>query len=151
MIGLYDYQELMIFSAFLSVVMVMVSRFVSDQKKIKKLRKDIKLYREKADKALKSGNREESQRFISEMNKASIKQLEYSSKSMFLSLIIFVIALRLFSPAYSDLLVSLPFPMPYIGWGFPFIHLTLEYNWFWWYTLVFLTTSVTMRKFFDVV
>jgi uncharacterized membrane protein (DUF106 family) len=148
--GLLPYQELLIFSIGLSVLMALLTKFLTNQKELKNVKHTMKVMREKISKAQKSGDTKEMSRLNSEMLKVSQKQFRENMKPMFISLFIFVFALGWFASRYEDLSLSLPFVLPLLVPSFPPIEFSSVLNWFWWYLILVIPSSMAVRKLLDI-
>jgi len=139
--GLPGYQEVLIISLILSLIMVLITKLLTNQDVIKKAKREMKFYQEKIKKAQSSGDKEAAAKLSNDMLKASSKQLRQSMKPMFVSLIIFVIALGWLAAEYGELLINVPITLPFLG---------NQLNWFWWYLIIVLPTSFIFRKMLGV-
>ena len=139
--GLPLYQELFLITIVLSFIMSVMSRLLTDQNKIRKIKEDMKFYREKAGKAQKSGDLKKANEYTSQMMKASQGQFKENMKPMLLSFVIFIAALGWFRVEYASLEVLSPISIPFIG---------ASLNWFWWYLIIILPSSMIFRKVLDV-
>lgn len=139
--GLPGYQEVLIISLVLSLIMVLLTKVLTNQEEIKKAKREMKFYQDKIKKAQKSGDKDTVSKLSNDMLKASSKQMKQSMKPMFVSLIIFVIALGWLAGSYGELLVGMPITLPFLG---------NQLNWFWWYLIIVLPTSFIFRKMLGV-
>ncbi len=139
--GLPGYQEVLIISLVLSLIMVLLTKILTNQEEIKKAKREMKFYQDKIKKAQKSGDKDAVSKLSNDMLKASSKQMKQSMKPMFVSLIIFVIALGWLAGAYGELLIGMPITLPFLG---------NQLNWFWWYLIIVLPTSFIFRKMLGV-
>lgn len=139
--GLPGYQEVLIISLILSLIMVLLTKFLTNQDEIRKAKREMKFYQDKIKKAQKSEDKEAVSKLSKDMLKASSKQMKQSMKPMFVSLIIFVIALGWLTGEYGELLINLPITLPVLG---------NQLNWFWWYLIIVLPTSFIFRKMLGV-
>ena len=148
--GLMPFEELLIFSIGLSVLMAVLTRFLTNQKELKTIRHSTKVLRERLSKAQKSGDMKEMSKLNSEMLKMSQKQFRENMKPMIFSLLIFVFALGWFGTRYADLTLALPFAIPLLVQAFPPLVFSTTLNWFWWYLIVIIPSSMTVRKLMDI-
>ncbi len=139
--GFPGYQEVLIISLLLSLLMVIITKVLTNQDEIKKAKREMKFYQEKIKKAQNSGDKEAVSKLSNDMLKASGKQMKQSMKPMFASLIIFVVALGWLAAEYGELLIAMPVSLPFLG---------PELNWFWWYLIIVLPTSFIFRKMLGV-
>lgn len=139
--GLLPYQEIFVWSVALSLLMTLASRFLANQREIKKARKDMEFYRSKATQAQKSGDVKKINEYTGEMMKASSKQFRLNMKPMMLSFLIVILAASWFAATYGTVKIASPINIPFLG---------NELNWFWWYVLIVLPFSTIFRKLLDV-
>jgi uncharacterized membrane protein (DUF106 family) len=139
--GLPGYQEILVISLALSLIMVILTRLLTDQEVIRKSKRELKFYQEKIKKAQKSGDTEAVSKLSSDMLKASSRQLRQSMKPMFISLIIFGLAFLWLAAEYGELMIPLPVNLPFLG---------NQFNWFWWYLVIVLPTNIIFRKILGV-
>lgn len=140
-IGLPGYAEMLIWSALLSIFMVLLTKLLTDQNMLKGIKAEMKTFNEKIKKAQKAGKMDEANKLTSEMLKLSSRQMQQSMKPMFVSFGVFVVAIWFFGAYYADLAVSVPVNLPYLG---------NTLNWFWWYFIVIFATNFLFRKLLDV-
>ncbi len=141
MIIMYPMLELMLWSIGLSGTTVLISKFLANQKEIRKIRSEMKFFKEKMDQAKKSGDLAKAEQFMNDMLKASNKQLKHTMKPLMVSMLVFITAFQFLGAQYADLVVMLPIALPFLG---------AELNWFWWYFITILPTSMLLRRFLDV-
>jgi len=139
--GLPPYQEIFLLSLGLSLLMTLASKFLANQQEMKKAKKDMEFFREKASKAQKAGDLKKSNEYMSEMLKASQKQFRHNMKPMMFSFLIVILAASWFATTYADAKILSPVNIPFLG---------NELNWFWWYILIVLPFSTIFRKLLDV-
>lgn len=139
--GLPGYQEVLIISLLLSLIMVILTKVLTDQNEIKKAKREMKFYQDKIKKAQGSGDKDAVGKLSNDMLKASSKQLKQSMKPMIVSMIIFVVAIGWLGAEYAELLVNLPIALPFLG---------TQLNWFWWYLVIVLPTNIIFRKMLGV-
>jgi uncharacterized membrane protein (DUF106 family) len=132
---------LTLWSVGLSSVMTVLSKVLTNQKELKKIKNEMQFFKEKMEKSRKSGDTAKAEQFMNDMLKSSNKQLKQTMKPLFISMIIFFTAFQFLGATYSDIVISLPFAFPFLG---------TEINWFWWYLIVVMPSSMLLRKFFDV-
>ncbi len=140
-IGLPAYQEVFLWSLLLSVVMVLLQKYLTNQSVIKNIKREMKSLQDRMKKAQKSGNTKEMNKLSGEMMRLSGKQMQQNMRPMMASFVIFILAIGWISSTYSELSVSLPFGIPFIGESL---------NWFWWYFLTVLPVNFALRKVLDV-
>ncbi|MEM5812117.1 MAG: DUF6435 family protein [Candidatus Aenigmatarchaeota archaeon] len=138
---LLPYQEIFIWAVGLSVLTLLISKFLGNQQEIKKARKEMEFYREKAMKAQKSGDIKKANEYTSEMLKASQRQFRHNLRPMMVSFFVFLIALGWLNTSYAGVKIISPIPIPFLGY---------ELGWLWWYIIVVLPMSMLFRKMLDV-
>jgi len=139
--GLPAYQEIFILSLGLSLAMTLASKFLANQQDMKKAKKDMEFFRDKASKAQKAGDLKKSNEYMSEMMKASSRQFKLNMKPMMFSFLIVIVAASWFGVTYATAKIFSPVNIPFIG---------SELNWFWWYVIIVLPFSTIFRKLLDV-
>lgn len=144
------YQEVCIYSITTTIIITLLYRVLVDQKEMKKLKHELNYYQKRMKQAQKTGKKEDVQKFLCEMTKLQKKQFALNIRPMMISMFIFVLLFLWIASNYSNLSVKLPIPLPYISWDFPIIHITREYNWFWWYFILILLTSFISRKLIGI-
>ena len=130
------FQEVLIVSVILSLVMSILYRVLVNPEDIRKIKREMEFYKEKANKAQKSGDKAEMNKCTNEMLKMSSKQMGKTMKPMFASMIIFFVVLSWLAGTYGEMMVSLPFTI----FGFT------ELNWFWWYLIITFPCTILFRK-----
>lgn len=141
MFGLEGFQIIMIVSILLGGISVMISKFLTDQKLIKKLKKEMEFYQKKSKEAQKEGDIKKANEYMNEILKLSSEHLRENMKPMMISLIIFFLAFSWLGSNYSDVIVMSPFNLPFFG---------KKLNWFWWYFITIIPVSMFFRKILDV-
>ena len=140
--GLPAYQEIFLLSLGLSLLMTLASRFLANQQEMKKAKKDMEFYRDKASKAQKAGDLKKSNEYMSEMLKASQRQFRHNMKPMMFSFLIVILAASWFAATYAEVQVASPISIPVLG---------SELNWFYWYLIVVFPFTLIFRKLLDIV
>ena len=140
--GLPGYMEMLIWASLLSLMMVILTKFLTDQNLIKNIKKEMKILNDKIKRAQKEGKTGDVSKHTNEMLKLSSKQMRQSLKPMIFSFGIFIVAIWFFGMYYADLIVTAPFTVPFIG---------KELNWFWWYFFIVFGTNFLFRKLLEVV
>ncbi len=136
-----EFEIVFIASITLSFIIVVLTRLLTNPEDIRKIKKEMQFYREKVSEAQKAGDKAKVAEFTGDMMKASQKQLKHSIKPMFISIIVFMIAMWWLGGQFAELVIPLPFNMPFIGY---------ELNWFWWYVIVTFAASLSLRKLVGV-
>jgi uncharacterized membrane protein (DUF106 family) len=99
-IGLPGYQEVLVWSLILSLIMVILQKYLTNQNEIRNLKNEMKRYQERINKATKSGDRKEANKLTSEMMKLSGKQFHQNMKPMMVSMVIFLGAIWMIGGIY---------------------------------------------------
>lgn len=139
--GLLPYQEIFIWSLGLSFLMTIASRLLANQQEMKKAKKDMEFFRNKATQAQKSGDVKKMNEYTGEMMKASSRQFKLNMKPMMFSFLIVILAASWFAAAYGEVKIASPISIPVLG---------SELNWFYWYIIIVLPFSTIFRKLLDV-
>jgi uncharacterized membrane protein (DUF106 family) len=142
--------EVFLWSILLSLVLALIYRFLTNPEEIRRIKGEVKFYREKVKKAQKEGNKEETNKHMSDMLKLNQQHMKQNMKPMFLSMIIFFIFLGWLNQTYAALVVPIPFSLPLLGWEFPFVYIATEINWFWLYILITIPATFVFRKLLGV-
>jgi len=77
----------------LALAITIIYRVLTNPDDVRKIKSDMKFYREKSTEAQKAGDREKSSRYASEMMKLSQKQMKFTMKPMFATMILFLFLL----------------------------------------------------------
>jgi uncharacterized membrane protein (DUF106 family) len=139
--GFPGYIEVMGISVLMSMGSVLISRFIGDQDAVKNLKREMKSLNDKVKKAQKAGNTAEMNRHSSDLMKLSGKQFQLNMKPMMFSMFMFFIIFGFFSTYYAELVVPVPFNIPFIG---------NQLGWFHWYIIIVLPMSFMFRKLLSV-
>jgi len=142
MVLLLPYQEIFLWSLGLSILTILVSKFLGNQKEMKKAKKEMEFHRNNATKAQKAGDLKKANEHMSQMLKASQSQFKHNLKPMMFSFLIFIVALGWLNTTFVNVVVKSPITIPFLG---------SELSWFWWYILLVLPMSMVFRKLLDVV
>jgi uncharacterized membrane protein (DUF106 family) len=130
-------------SAFVSLIItLMTARFV-DQKKMKVLKEKSKSYQEKMKEAQKKGNMKNMKKYQKEFSKMSMEMMSSSMRPMFFTFppIILIFSWLRYLIPYEQVILSLPFSLPY--WG-------NELGWLGWYIIVSFAMSPLLKKVFGI-
>ncbi len=145
MFGFPPFAEILIISLTLGFLTSLTYRLLTNPKEAKALKKTVQDYSERMKKAQKEGNTKEHEKYLNESLAHQKKIFSMSMKPMMVSLIIFLVGFQ-FLGTYSEAAIRLPLSMPYTTWEFPYIHLTAQYTWFWWYLIIIFPASGVFRK-----
>jgi uncharacterized membrane protein (DUF106 family) len=105
-IGLPGYQEVLIWSLILSLIMVILQKYLTNQNEIRNLKNEMKRYQDRINKATKAGDRQEANKLTSEMMKLSGKQFHQNMKPMMVSMVIFLGAIWLIGGIYGGFMAE---------------------------------------------
>ncbi len=130
-------ESVLIFSLVLSFVIAVIYRILTKPEEIRRIKQDLKFFRKKIKDAQKADNTAEVQKLTNEMLRMSQKQMSLMMKPMFASAIIFFVALGWLHSTFEEVLITLPFPLPFLG---------AELTWFWWYVIITLPATLIFRK-----
>lgn len=133
--------EILLWCIGLSSLMIIITKILTDQKEIKMIKNEMQFFKEKMNNAKKSGDAAKAEQFMGDMLKSSNKQLKHTMKPLFVSMLVFITAFQFLGAQYADVIVTLPISLPFLG---------MELNWFWWYLIVIMPSSIFLRRFFDV-
>ncbi len=100
--------DILIFSLILSLILTLLTKFLTNQKEVKATKQKVASFKTQIKEARKSGNSEEIKRLSNEMFKASKGQFKYSTKSMFVSMIVVLIAFSWLQSNYDKITVNFP-------------------------------------------
>lgn len=149
-------EGIFLWSLGLSFLFALLYRVLTKPQESKRLKEEVKLYREKIKKAQKESPGE-ANKLLSEMMKLNQKQLRMNMKPMIASLLVFFVVIGFLREAYSSAVIQLPFPLPLPSYttifGFlPFLNIGIRESigWFWWYVLITLPATFLFRKLLGV-
>ena len=138
---LLPFEEVFIFTIILAFVMAILYRILTKPEVMRKIKNDVKYYKEEMSKAKKAGDKEKMNKFMSEQMRASQKMFGQSMKPMMASMLLFLVAIGWLANQYAEVLVAAPFSIPFIG---------SELNWFWLYLIIIIPSSTLFRKLLGV-
>jgi uncharacterized membrane protein (DUF106 family) len=133
--------EILAYTLGLSVVMAIIYRFLTNPEEMRKIKADMKDLNDRIKKAQKSNNTKEVSELTNELLKGSSRQFQSSMKPMMVSTIIFFVFLYVFLAQFEELMVMLPFSLPFLG---------SQLSAFYWYIVIILPASFLFRKLFGV-
>lgn len=132
--------SLFIVSTFITVLVIVLSKFATNRKAMKEIKDKLQDIREQLTAAQKSGDNESASKFLSEMMSVNNEYMKHMYKGLFVSLIVITIFLPWVRYSYgTGAVASLPFNVPMLG---------SELNWVLWYILVSFTMGWVIRKLF---
>jgi len=100
------HQDIFIWAIFLSLIITVIYRVFTKPEEIRKIKEEMKFYREKANEAQKRKDTKKSQEYLSEMMKASQKQFKSNMKPMFISMLVVIFLLGFIHQSYSGIVVE---------------------------------------------
>ncbi|NIO23019.1 MAG: DUF106 domain-containing protein [Candidatus Aenigmarchaeota archaeon] len=100
------HQDIFIWAMVLSLIITVMYRIFTKPGEIRKIKEEMKFYREKANEAQKRKDTKKSQEYLSEMMKASQKQFKMNMKPMFVSMIVVIFLLGFVHQTYSGVVVE---------------------------------------------
>ena len=133
--------DLTLISLAISFVIMVMYRFLTDPKEIKKIKAEIKHYKSLMNKAQKSGDTAGMQKYMGEMMKLNQQHLRHNMKPMLVSMVFVIVVLGYLKSSYSGFSISLPFALPFFG---------NEMSWFWWYVIISFASTLVFRKMLGV-
>ncbi len=139
-LALGDISAITLISMLLSLVIVLIYKFTADQPTMKSLKEQIEAERKKSGEAQKSNDVKAMDEALGKMTELNKKYLSMSMKPMLFSMVIFLPFLPWFFERFKDMIINLPFEIPFAG---------STLNWFWWYLLLSIPFNTIMRKILD--
>ncbi|RLI98566.1 MAG: hypothetical protein DRO99_00425 [Candidatus Aenigmatarchaeota archaeon] len=133
--------EVLGFTLGLSLALAILYRLLTDPQEMRRIKAEMKRLQDKSKKAQKAGNMEEVNAITGELLKQSQKQFSQNMKPMMASMLIFFVFLGWVGAQYSELVVNMPFYIPFIG---------SQTTWFVWYIIITLPSTFFFRKLLGV-
>lgn len=134
--------SLFVISAFFSILVLLINKIFINTKIVKEIKEKMEAMREQLTAAQKSGNQEDSKKFLDEMMKTNSEYMKHSMKALLISIVIISIFLPWVRYKYSGMTIAnLPFALPFLG-------ATLD--WFWWYVIVSFAVGWVIKKILSV-
>jgi uncharacterized membrane protein (DUF106 family) len=131
---------LFLVSAFITILVIILNKVLTDRKIIAELRDKMEAVRENLTSAQKAGNKDEISKFLDEMMSLNAQLWKQMYKTMFISLVVLLVFLPWVREHYTGMTVAeLPFRVPVVG---------SSINWILWYILVSFTIGWVVRKVF---
>jgi len=100
------HQDILIWAVVLSFIITVIYRVLTKPEEMRKLKEELKFYREKSNEAQKRKDTKKSQEYLSEMMKVSQKQFRMNMKPMFVSMFIVILLLGFIHQTYSGVVVE---------------------------------------------
>ena len=133
------YVAILIMSILLTGIITFVSRLFVNRKLMMKVKEEMEEIKEKLNHAQKNGEKEEQDKYLSELMAANGKYMKHTMKIMVVSIAVVMIFFPWISLTYSGMqVVNLPFELPIVGWT------SLE--WFWWYVITAFAAGTVLRR-----
>jgi uncharacterized membrane protein (DUF106 family) len=99
-------QDIFLWALIISFVISLIYRIFTKPEEMRKIKEEMKFYREKSKEAQKQKDMKKANEYLNEMMKLSQKQMRYSMKPMFISLGIVFIILGFISQTYASVFVE---------------------------------------------
>lgn len=129
-------------SSFITLLVIVLNRLVTDRKIITEIKERMHDIREQLTNAQKSGNKDDTNKFLNEMMSINSEYMKHMYKTMFISLIVITVFLPWIKHSYEGMAIAnLPFKAPFVG---------SSLNWIVWYILVSFTIGWVVRKVFGL-
>jgi uncharacterized membrane protein (DUF106 family) len=133
--------EVLAITLILSLLIALVYKFLQKNEKIKDLKQKQLEIKKRIEKAKKDCDKEAADKAMMELLKINQELLKINMKPMFLTTIIFLAVLAWIGNTYANLIIPLPFTIPFFG---------SQLNWFWWYVVIIIPCIQIFKKFFGV-
>jgi len=134
--------SIVIISLTLTLIIIGLNRIFINKSLVKDIKNKMESIRENLAQAQKTGSKEETQKFLSDLMKTNNEYMKHTFKTLIISIVIISIFLPWLSGKYEGAIVAfLPFALPVIGTGL---------TWLYWYILVSITIGWVIRKVFGV-
>lgn len=139
---LQNHVSIFLISFALTIVVLILNRIFVNKDLIREIKNKMADIRENLTKAQKEGNKENVEKFLSELMKVNNEYMKHSFKSLMVSLIVLSLFFPWLNYKYAGLTVAtLPFNLPIIG---------SKLTWLYWYILVSFTIGWVIRKIFNL-
>ena len=99
---------ILLFSLALSLILTLLTKVLTNQKAMRETKKNVASFRQQIKEAQKAGNTAEVKNLSDQMFKASKGQFKYSTRSMFVSMIVVIIAFGWLQANYDKIAVNFP-------------------------------------------
>jgi len=99
--------EIVFFTVLISLVLAVITRFLTNPKKIKEVKTEMEFYKGKISEYQKAANKDEVKRYTDLMMGTSKKQFQLSMKSLIATMIVVMVALGYIHQTYEGLTVDL--------------------------------------------
>lgn len=130
---------IVIMAALLTTLITVISRLVVNRKLMMQVKEQMEEIKEKLNAAQKAGNKDEQNKYLSELMKANSGYMRHTMKTMAVSIVVVILFFPWLSFRYAGVnAVQLPFTIPFLNMA----HL----EWFWWYVIAAFAIGTVMRK-----
>jgi uncharacterized membrane protein (DUF106 family) len=127
-----------IFTAIITLLIFGINRVFVNRKAMKSIKEKMTEIRENLTKAQKSGDKENTNKFLNEYFQMNSQYMKQSFKVMIISMVVVVIFLPVLNAKYSKIsVVNLPISIPFIG---------SQAGWLFWYFLSALAISWVAQR-----
>lgn len=132
--------SVLLISVLLTVLILCLNRVFINKDLMKQIKSRMEELRENLTQAQKEGNKENINKYMSEMMKTNSEYMRHSFKVLVISMIVVLIFLPWIKYRYEGLAVAtLPFNLPFVG---------SSLNWLYWYILVSFAVGWIINKLF---
>ena len=134
--------SLLIFSVIITVLIIVLNRFSVNRTLVKEIKDKMQQIRENLTQAQKQGNKEDTNKYLSELMKTNGEYMRQSIKTMIVSMVVILLFLPWLNYKYASTAVAtLPFSIPVIG---------SSLTWIFWYALVSFTVGWVIKKLLGI-
>jgi len=142
LLGLSPALSLLIVSSLLTALVIVINMLAVNRKVVREIKDKLEELREQVNQAQKTGNKEDTTKYLNEMMKTNGQYMRQTFKALIVSMVILGLFLPWLQYRYANIIVAkLPFVLPYLG---------SELSWFWWYVFVSLAIGWILRKVFVI-
>jgi len=114
----FPYQEILLWALGLSLAISVIYRVFTNPEEIRKLKEDMKFYREKSKEAQKNKDMKKANEYMSEMMKLSQKQMKLNMKPMFITMGVVLLILSSMGHTYGGVTVETTPAGDKVGMGY---------------------------------
>lgn len=142
LLGLSPALSLLIVSSLLTALVIVINMLAVNRKVVRGIKDKLEELREQVNQAQKTGNKEDTTKYLNEMMKTNGQYMRQTFKALIVSMVILGLFLPWLQYRYANIIVAkLPFVLPYLG---------SELSWFWWYVFVSLAIGWVLRRIFVI-
>lgn len=128
---------ILIVSIFLTLLIFGLNRIVINRKLMKELKEKMEKIKVDLSQAEKEGDKEKINKSLNEIMNLNREYMKQTFKSLIISLIVVAIFLPWIKYRYENVVIAMPFSLPFIGSGL---------SWLMWYVLVSITVGWVIQK-----